>query len=121
MHIAHLFGHGADSVFMDPALLDPVEAARLMEDEPDEDVVAISTKAREALQEAGQKDLVRQAMSLPKIQARIEAVRAEIVTVWDSALPDKEKYRLISAKENEIALLQAGQFEFAKAGFSMVA
>ena len=41
---------------------------------------------------------------------------------WDgdtSALPDDEKYRQISAKENEISLLQAGQFTFARAGFAV--
>lgn len=121
MHIVPNFGQGADSVFMDTSQLDPVEAARLLEASAGGDVIAISDEARKALDAAKQKSLVKHALSLPDIQARIETVRAEIASVWGSALPDEEKYSLISSKENEISLLQAGQFAFARAGFSLVA
>lgn len=80
-------------------------------------LVEISGQARDMLEQAGHEQLLASAMSLEQIQARINVVRAEIVSIWDSPLPDEEKYRLIGARENEIALLQAGQFAFARAGF----
>lgn len=83
------------------------------------DNALFSDEAIAAFKEAAIEPIKNGTFSLEQIEKRINAVRAEIATVWNSALPDKEKYREISAKENEIALLQAGQFTFAKAGFSL--
>jgi len=82
------------------------------------DVVKFSEEALKAFKEAAIEPIKNGTFSLEQIDRRINVVRAEILSVWNSALPDDEKYREISAKENEIALLQAGQFTFAKAGFS---
>jgi len=82
------------------------------------DVIKFSEEALRAFKEAAIEPIKNGTFSLEQIDRRIGVVRAEILHVWNSALPDDEKYRQISAKENEIALLQAGQFTFAKAGFS---
>ena len=82
------------------------------------DTVSFSEEAMRRLEESALKPLQNGAYSLKSMERRIAVVRAEIAEVWGSALPDEEKYRLISAKENEIALLQAGQFEFARHGFT---
>ena len=83
------------------------------------DVVDLSDKAIAAFKEAAFEPLKNGTFTLELIDRRINVVRAEIAQVWNSALPDDEKYRQISAKKNEISLLQAGQFTFAKAGFSL--
>lgn len=116
MYIVPNLSQGAETMWMDP-----VEASRLTHGQPDGDVVEISAEGLQALHEEGTRRLVNQALSLPRIQARIQTVRSEIETVWNSALPDREKLDLVSAKENEIALLQAGQFSLARLGFSKVA
>lgn len=83
-----------------------------------DDMAHFSDEAIQAFKEAAIEPIKNGSFSLEQIESRINTVRAEIARVWNSALPDDEKYREISAKENEIALLQAGQFTFAKAGFS---
>ncbi len=85
------------------------------------DLAEFSDEAIRAFREAAIEPIKNGTFSLEQIERRISVVRAEIAHVWNSALPDDEKYRQISAKDNEIALLQAGQFAFAKAGFSKVA
>jgi len=82
------------------------------------DFVEFSNEAIQAFREAAIEPIKNGTFSLERIEQRINVVRGEIAQVWNSALPDDEKYRQISAKENEVALLQAGQFTFAKAGFS---
>ncbi len=82
------------------------------------DWAEFSDEAIAAFKEAAIEPIKDGSFSLDNLQQRINTVRAEIAQVWNSALPDKEKYLQISAKENEIALLQAGQFTFAKAGFT---
>lgn len=82
------------------------------------DVTSLSEEAVAAFKEAAIEPIKNGTFSLEQMEKRINVVRSEIVQVWNSALPEEEKYRQISAKENEIALLQAGQFTFAKAGFS---
>jgi hypothetical protein len=52
--------------------------------------------------------------------SRINQVREEIEDVWKSPLPDRIKERKTDAKETEISLLQAGQFEYIK-GVSTIA
>ena len=101
--------------------MDAVEAARLEEAAGPMDLVELSDEARSIWDQAKEDTMVAGAMSLESMQNRINTVRAEIAQVWNSALPDEEKYRLITSKENEISLLQAGQFEFARAGFHKVA
>jgi uncharacterized small protein (DUF1192 family) len=81
------------------------------------DLAYFSEDAVRAFHESKLEPLVDKALSLEQIERRIAVVRAEIAEVWNSALPDKEKNRLISSKELEISLLQAGQFTFARAGF----
>ncbi|MBU1247976.1 MAG: hypothetical protein KKB70_04700 [Proteobacteria bacterium] len=100
--------------------MDPVEAARL-DLPPEGDVVEFSQEALRRLEEDRQQPLMASAMSLEAIESRINTVRSEISSIWNSALPDEEKYRQIYSKENEISLLQAGQFAFARAGFLKVA
>lgn len=85
---------------------------------PHGDVVEFSKEAVTAFREAAIKPIKNGTFTLDSLERRINVVRAEILQVWNSALPEDEKYRQISAKENEIALLQAGQFTFAKAGFA---
>ncbi len=104
--------------------LDPAALERLgvLEggDEPavtDGDSTSISAEAVRLFEQSALKPLVGEALSLKSIERRIAVVQAEIAEVWNSALPDDEKNRLVSCKENEIALLRAGQFAFAKAGF----
>jgi len=82
------------------------------------DMVNLSDEAVAAFKEAAIEPIKNGTFTLEQIEKRINVVRSEIAEVWNSALPDDEKYKQISAKENEIALLQAGQFTFAKAGFS---
>ena len=82
-----------------------------------EDAADFSEEAMRRLRESTLKPLVDDALSLKSIDRRIAVVEAEIVEVWNSALPDKEKWRLIQTKKTEISLLQAGQFTFARAGF----
>lgn len=82
------------------------------------DLVSFSEEAIQAFKEAAIEPIKNGTFTLESLDRRITVVRAEIAQVWNSALPDDEKYRQISAKENEIALLQAGQFTFARAGFS---
>ncbi|MBC15831.1 MAG: hypothetical protein CL942_02135 [Desulfovibrio sp.] len=89
------------------------EAKRLLGD-----VTEFSEEAIAAFKEAAIEPIKNGTFSLEQIERRIGVVRSEIAQVWNSALPDDEKYRQISSKENEIALLQAGQFTFAKAGFA---
>lgn len=81
------------------------------------DKVDISEEAVCRYRESLMKPMVRSALSLEHMDRRIAQVRAEIAAVWNSALPDEEKYRQISSKELEISLLQAGQYQFAKSGF----
>ncbi len=85
------------------------------------DLVNFSDEAMAAFKEAAIEPLKDGTFTLERLEQRISVVRGEIAEVWNSALPDDEKYRQISSKENEISLLQAGQFTFAKAGFSKVA
>lgn len=82
------------------------------------DFVSFSDEAIQAFKEAAIEPIKNGTFSLEHIEQRINTVRGEIDQVWNSALPDDVKYREISTKENEISLLQAGQFAFAKAGFS---
>ncbi|MBI9081794.1 MAG: hypothetical protein JEY79_18895 [Pseudodesulfovibrio sp.] len=82
------------------------------------DFVEFSDEAVQAFKEAAIEPIKNGTFTLERIEQRINVVRGEIAEVWNSALPDDEKYRQINTKENEIALLQAGQFTFAKAGFS---
>lgn len=82
------------------------------------DVVDFSEEAIAAFKEAAIEPIKNGTFTLESLERRINVVRAEIAQVWNSALPDDEKYRQISSKENEIALLQAGQFTFARAGFA---
>lgn len=82
------------------------------------DWVEFSQEAIAAFKEAAIEPIKDGTFTLESLEKRINVVRGEIAQVWDSPLPDDEKYRQISAKENEIALLQAGQFTFAKAGFT---
>lgn len=89
------------------------EARRSMDD-----MVQFSEEAIAAFKEAAIEPIKNGTFTLERMERRIQVVRTEIAEVWNSALPDDEKYRQISAKENEIALLQAGQFTFAKAGFT---
>jgi len=85
------------------------------------DLAVFSPEAIRAFRESAIEPLRNGTFSLRQIESRIQTVRAEIVQVWNSALPDDEKFRIISSRENEIALLQAGLFTFAKAGFSRTA
>lgn len=82
------------------------------------DVVSFSEEAVAAFREAAIEPIKNGTFTLESLQQRINTVREEIARVWNSALPDEEKMLQISAKENEISLLQAGQFTFAKAGFA---
>ncbi len=82
------------------------------------DMVNFSDEAIAAFKEAAIEPIKNGTFTLESIESRINTVRAEIAQVWGSALPDDEKFRQINAKENEISLLQAGQFTFAKAGFA---
>nr|WP_287411048.1 hypothetical protein [Pseudodesulfovibrio sp.] len=82
------------------------------------DFIELSEEAIAAFKEAAIEPIKNGTFSLEHMESRIQTVRSEIADVWNSALPDDEKYRQISSKENEIALLQAGQYTFAKAGFS---
>jgi len=81
------------------------------------DQTEFSEEAVKRFKDSQLKPLVKRAMSLEVLDARIEAVRSEIQAVWNSALPYEEKVRQVATKKTEISLLQAGQFEFAKAGF----
>jgi hypothetical protein len=83
------------------------------------DFVEFSDEALQAFKEAAIEPIKNGTFSLEQIEKRINVVRTEIAQVWNSALPEDEKYRQISAKENEISLLQAGQFTFARAGFTL--
>lgn len=82
------------------------------------DVIEFSEEAINAFKEAAIEPIKNGTFSLERIESRINVVRAEISQIWGSALPEDEKHRQISSKENEISLLQAGQFTFARAGFS---
>ena len=82
------------------------------------DWAEFSEEAIAAFKEAAIEPIKDGTFTLKSLESRISTVREEIAQVWNSALPDDEKYRQISAKENEIALLQAGQYTFAKAGFA---
>lgn len=83
------------------------------------DLIDFSEEALEAFKAATIEPIKSTTFTLEHIEQRINVVREEIAQVWNSALPEEEKWRQISAKENEISLLQAGQFSFAKAGFSL--
>lgn len=82
------------------------------------DIATFSEEAIAAFKERAIEPIKNGTFTLESLERRIGVVEAEIVEVWNSALPDKEKNMQISAKKNEIALLQAGQFAFAKAGFA---
>lgn len=82
------------------------------------DMIHFSDEAIAAFKEAAIEPIKNGTFSLEQIESRINVVREEIAQVWNSALPEDEKFRQINAKENEISLLQAGQFTFAKAGFA---
>jgi len=82
------------------------------------DLVRFSDEAVAAFREAAIEPIKNGTFTLESLERRIGVVREEIARVWNSALPDDEKNRQISARENEISLLQAGQFAFAKAGFT---
>lgn len=86
-----------------------------------QDVVELSEEAVERFEKNAKEAMYESAMSLEDFDKRISVIRSEIAAIWNGPLPDDEKYRTISAKENEIALLQAGQFSFARAGFYRVA
>ncbi|AMK10613.1 MAG: hypothetical protein AB7E51_15865 [Pseudodesulfovibrio sp.] len=86
---------------------------------PAGDLVEISKEAIKAFREAAIEPIKNGTFTLDRLEQRINTVRAEIAHIWNSALPDEEKYLQISARQNEIALLQAGQFTFAKAGFPL--
>lgn len=109
---AHMGGYGFEMHLKEVA---QAEAERLG------DVVDFSEEAIAAFKEAAIEPIKNGTFTLERLEQRINVVRGEIAEVWSSALPDDEKYRQISAKENEISLLQAGQFTFAKAGFTKVA
>ena len=81
------------------------------------DPADFSEEAVERARDQALKPLVKKAMSLESLDQRIATVRAQIETIWNSALPHEEKVIQVQARKNEISLLQAGQFEFAKAGF----
>ncbi|MEF2232341.1 MAG: hypothetical protein V3571_15520 [Pseudodesulfovibrio sp.] len=83
------------------------------------DRAVFSEAAKEAFRQAAIEPIKNGTFSLDQLERRINVVRGEIDVVWNSALPRAEKDRQISAKENEIALLQAGQYAFAKAGFPL--
>jgi hypothetical protein len=85
------------------------------------DRATFSAEAVRAFKESAIEPIKNGTFTLKGLESRINVVRAEIAQIWSSALPDGEKYRQISARDNEIALLQAGQFAFAKAGFSLTA
>jgi len=85
------------------------------------DAARFSEEAVRRFKESALKPLVKRAMSLEVLERRINVVKAEIEAVWNSNLPYEEKARQVSTKKNEISLLQAGQFEFAKSGFSRAA
>ena len=81
------------------------------------DVVEISREAIRRFEDDQMKPMAQKSMSLEKIDQRISAIRAEIESIWNSPLPDDQKMMQISSRKNEISLLQAGQFEFARNGF----
>ncbi|WP_272699256.1 hypothetical protein [Desulfovibrio sp. Fe33] len=83
------------------------------------DIVEISEEAIRAFREAAVEPVKSGTYVLRGMEQRISTVRAEISRIWNSALPDDEKNMQISARENEIALLQAGQFSYARAGFPL--
>ena len=83
------------------------------------DRAEFSEAAIAAFREAAIEPIKNGTFSLDRLEQRINVVRSEIDQVWSSALPRDEKDRQISAKKNEIALLQAGQYAFAKAGFPL--
>ncbi|WP_419785619.1 hypothetical protein [Pseudodesulfovibrio sp.] len=83
------------------------------------DSAIFSEAAIAAFKEAAIEPIKNGTFSLDGLQRRINTVRTEINQVWNSAMSDSEKDRQISAKKNEIALLQAGQYTFAKAGFPL--
>ena len=83
------------------------------------DRVEFSEAAIAAFKEAAIEPIKHGTFTLDRLEQRINVVRTEIDQVWNSALPRVEKDRQISAKENEIALLQAGQYAMAKAGFPL--
>ena len=91
------------------------EAAKILGD-----MVHFSEEAIAAFKEAAIEPIKNGTFTLKSIDSRINVVRSEIAQVWNSALPEDEKYRQVSSKENEISLLQAGQFTFARAGISKV-
>ena len=111
LDLAHMGGQSFEAHLREVA---QDEAKRLLGD-----LAEFSDEAIAAFKEAAIEPIKDGTFTLASIERRISVVRGEIVEVWNSALPEDEKYRQISAKENEIALLQAGQFTFAKAGFSM--
>jgi len=84
---------------------------------PDVDQAEFSEEALKRFKDSQLKPLVKRAMTLEVLDARIVAVQSEIQAVWNSSLPYEEKVRQVATKKTEISLLQAGQFEFAKAGF----
>ena len=83
------------------------------------DRVEFSEEAIAAFKEAAIEPIKNGTFTLDRLEQRIKVVRTEIDQVWNSALPRSEKDRQISAKENEISLLQAGQYAMAKAGFPL--
>lgn len=85
------------------------------------DLAEFSEEAVKRFKDSQLKPLVKRAMSLEVLDERIEAIQSEIQAVWNSALPYEEKVRQVATKKTEISLLQAGQFEFAKAGFHRAA
>jgi len=109
---AHMGGYGFEMHLKDVA---QEQAKKILGD-----LAEFSDEAIAAFKEAAIEPIKNGTFTLEQIDKRISVVRSEIASVWNSALPDDEKYRQISAKENEIALLQAGQFTFAKAGFAKV-
>ncbi len=109
---AHTGGHSFEMHLKDVA---QEEAKRMLGD-----LAEFSNEAIAAFKEAAIEPIKDGTFTLERMEQRISVVRGEIAEVWNSALPDDEKYRQISSKENEIALLQAGQFTFAKAGFAKV-
>lgn len=68
---------------------------------------------------APDRDYPGRGYSLESMQQRINAVRQEIAQVRSSPYSPEVKARLLEAARNELSLLQAGQYSFARAGLSV--
>jgi len=86
----------------------------------DVDVVDLSKEALRRHQQSIVDRVRSGAYTLEMFDNRINQVHREIEKVRKSALPDRVKEQKTDAKETEISLLQAGQFEYLK-GVSTIA